>query len=55
MIKKFQKNGVIAIPKEFRQQLTSDEVDIQLVKIEGKNAIVLKPIKEDKKPVTIYK
>lgn len=54
-IKKFQKNGTIAIPKEFRQQLTSDEVDVQLVKIDDKNVIILEPIKEDKTPVTIYK
>ena len=54
-IKKFQKNGTIAIPKVFRQQLTSDEVDIKLEELNGKNVIILEPTKTDKQPVTIYK
>ncbi len=55
MIKKFQKNGVISIPKKFREQLTSDEVEIKLVELNGKNVIILEPTKADKQPVTIYK
>lgn len=54
-IKKFQRNGVIAVPKRFREQLTSDEVDIKLVELNGKTVIVLEPTKADKTPVTIYK
>lgn len=54
MIKHFQTNGTISIPKKLRQQLPSDEVDVKITEINGKKVIVLEPIKEDKTPTVIY-
>lgn len=53
--KKIQKNGYVCIPKKIRDYLTSDTVEIELVCMNGKNVVVLKPVGQDKTPVTIYK
>lgn len=57
--KKILKNGNVNIPKKFRQQLTSNEVNIKMVEMEVepgvvKNCVVLEPVRVDKKAVTMY-
>lgn len=53
--KKIQKNGYVCIPKKIRDYLSSDTVEIELVNLNGKNVVVLKPVGTEKQPVTIYK
>ena len=54
MIKKILKNGNVNIPKSFRKRLSSDEVDIKIMELDGKTCVVLEPVKVDKKAITIY-
>ncbi len=55
MIKRIQKNGYVSVPKKYREQLTSDEVKVYVTELNGKKVVVLEPVKEDKKPLVIYK
>lgn len=56
VIKKINPNGHLHIPTKIREQLSSDEVSLTVTTDDnGKNIIVIRPIKEDKKPTIIYK
>ena len=54
MVKSFQKNGNIHVPKKIRQQLSSDDVKIYTTKLNDKTVIVLEPVGNDKKPTVVY-
>lgn len=55
MVKKIYSNGLISIPKSIRQQLTSDKVELTVVKNEkGDNVVMLTPIGQDKQAKVVY-
>lgn len=54
MVKKIQSNGNVCIPKKVRRQLSSNEVKIYNIELNGKVVAVVEPIKEDKKCIKVY-
>ena len=54
MIKTIQGNGTILIPKELRQQLPSNKLDMKIVNDEDGVKLILTPVGNDKKSKIVY-
>lgn len=53
-IKKINKIGNVCIPKKIRQCLPSNKVKIYTTNINGKDVVVLEPVGQEKKAITVY-
>ena len=55
MVKKIYKNGLLAIPKKLRDQLSSNELELKIVQDDnGNNILIATPINPNKKAVVRY-
>lgn len=54
-IKKIRKNGAVHIPVQFTRQLPSNEVEVRMIEVDGKQCVLLVPVGKNKQVVTYYK